>query len=41
MAWFLAVVGVDVCQAGVDLGFTNMASHIVGFFNSVGVVLGH
>ena len=27
-------------QARVDQGVTNMASHIVGFVNSVGVVLG-
>ena len=41
MAWFAFVVSADVCHAGVDLGRTNMASHKVGFVNSVGVVLGH
>ena len=34
------MVSADVGQARVDQGVTNMASHIVGFVNSVGVVLG-
>ena len=41
MQWFVFVVSADVCQAGVDLGGTNMAGHIVVSVNSVGVVLGH
>ena len=40
MQWFGFVVSADVCQAGVDLGGTNMAGHIVFSVNSVGVVLG-
>ena len=40
MAWFASVVSADVAQARVDLGYTNMASHIVGVINPVGVVLG-
>ena len=40
MAWFAFVVSADVCHAGVDLGRTNMASHIVDMFDPVGVVLG-
>ena len=41
MFWFASVVSADVAQSGVDQGSTNMASHIVGFLNSVGIVLGH
>ena len=34
------MVSADVGQARVDQGVTNMASHIVGFVNSVGIVFG-